>query len=125
MARRDGHGGFQRNPKALDSFGQAPADVTDAYITWALSESGQSGIDAEVKHSIELGRKSDDAYVLALAASTAVNANQKDEGRKLLEKLAKTPGRRRTLGQPPGLDHPQRRAVAPGRDHGAWPRWPG
>ena len=60
LARRDGHGGFQRNPKALDSFGQAPADVTDAYITWALSESGQSGIDAEVKHALELGRKSDD-----------------------------------------------------------------
>ena len=63
--------------------------MTDAYITWALSESGQSGIDAEVKHSIELGRKSDDAYVVALAAATALNANQQDEGRKLLEKLAK------------------------------------
>jgi alpha-2-macroglobulin-like protein len=89
LARRDGHGGFQRNPKALDSFGQAPAEVTDAYITWALSESGQSGIDAEVKHAIELGRKLDDSYVLALAAAAALNANQKDEGRKLLEKLAK------------------------------------
>jgi uncharacterized protein YfaS (alpha-2-macroglobulin family) len=89
LARRDGHGGFQRNPKAIDSFGQAPADVTDTYVTWALSESGQSGIDAEVKHAIELGRKSDDSYVLALAAAVASNANQKDEGRKLLEKLAK------------------------------------
>jgi len=41
LARRDGHGGFQRNPKALDSFGRAPADVTAAYIIWALSESAQ------------------------------------------------------------------------------------
>jgi alpha-2-macroglobulin-like protein len=89
MARRDGHGGFQRNPKALDSFGQAPPEVTDAYITWALSESGQPGIDAEIKHAIELGRKSDDSYLLALAAATAVNAKQTDEGRRLLEKLAK------------------------------------
>ena len=48
MARRDGKGGFQRNAKALDSFGQAPAEVTDAYITWALGESGQKDIDAEV-----------------------------------------------------------------------------
>jgi alpha-2-macroglobulin-like protein len=90
LARRDGHGGFQRNAKSLDSFGQAPADVTDAYVTWALSESGQSGIDAEVKHTIELGRKSDDAYLVALAAATALNAKQPDEGRKLLERLAKS-----------------------------------
>ena len=48
LARRDGKGGFQRNPKALDSFGGAPAEVTDAYITWALSESGQKDIEAEV-----------------------------------------------------------------------------
>jgi hypothetical protein len=89
LARRDGHGGFQRNSQALDSFGRAPADVTDAYITWALTESGQSGIDAEVKHSLELGYKSDDAYVVALAASAALNAKQQDDGRKLLEKLAK------------------------------------
>jgi len=61
LARRDGHGGFQRNAKALDSFGAAPADVTDAYITWALTESGQSGIDNRVKHTLELGGKSDDA----------------------------------------------------------------
>ena len=90
LARRDGHGGFQRNPRALDSFGQAPADVTDAYITWALTESGQSGIDAEVKHTLELGGKSDDAYLVALAAAAALNAKQPDEGRRLLEKLAKS-----------------------------------
>jgi uncharacterized protein YfaS (alpha-2-macroglobulin family) len=90
LARRDGHGGFQRNPRALDSFGQAPADVTDAYITWALTESGQSGIDAEVKHTLELGGRSDDAYLVALAAATALNAKQQDDGRKLLEKLAKS-----------------------------------
>lgn len=75
---------------ALDSFGQAPADVTDAYITWALTESGQSGIDAEVKHTLELGGKSDDAYLVALAAAAALNAKQPDEGRRLLEKLAKS-----------------------------------
>src|SRR6185503_19643816 len=38
MTRRDGKGGYQRNSRALDSFGRASAATTDAYITWALSE---------------------------------------------------------------------------------------
>jgi len=36
-SRRDGQGGFLRSPEALDSFGKAPANVTDAYILWALT----------------------------------------------------------------------------------------
>ena len=118
LARRDGKGGFQRNPKALDSFGQAPADVTDAYITWALSESGQSGIDAEVKHAIELGQKSDDPYVLALAASTAVERQPEGRRPQAARKTRQEPSRRRAPRQPARLDHPQRRAVAPSRNHG-------
>ena len=30
-------GQFMMNPKALDSFGRAGQEVTDAYIVWALS----------------------------------------------------------------------------------------
>ena len=30
-------GQFLMNPKALDSFGRAGQEVTDAYIVWALS----------------------------------------------------------------------------------------
>ena len=41
MSRRDGKGGFLRNPAAIDSFGRAPDDVTNAYIVWALTESGK------------------------------------------------------------------------------------
>jgi uncharacterized membrane protein len=89
MTRRDGKGGYQRNAKALDSFGQAPAEVTDAYITWALCESGQKDIDAEVAHSIQVAEKSEDAYVIALAASSAIDAGKADDGKKLLEKLVK------------------------------------
>ena len=35
LSRRDGKGGFIRNPMAVDSFGRAPEDVTNAYIVWA------------------------------------------------------------------------------------------
>jgi len=89
MTRRDGKGGFQRNPRALDSFGGAPQHLTDAYIVWALTESKQTGLEKEVAHVIELGTKSEDPYLLALAASCAVNDGQTEAGNELLDKLAK------------------------------------
>jgi uncharacterized protein YfaS (alpha-2-macroglobulin family) len=92
LARRDGQGGFQRNPKALDSFGGAPKEITDAYITWALSESGQEGIEAEITHVAGLAEKSDDPYLLALAGAAAVNGGKKEAAKSILEKLAQFQG---------------------------------
>ena len=60
MSRRDGKGGFLRNPRALDSFGGAPADTTEVYITWALSQSDVTGIDAEVDKAAHVGLTGDD-----------------------------------------------------------------
>jgi len=88
LDRRDGKGGFQRNARALDSFGRAPDEITDAYIAWALSESGQDGIEAEIEHVIELAAASDDPYLIALAAAGSLNADREEEGDKLLQKLA-------------------------------------
>jgi len=88
LARRDGEGGFKRNPRALDSFGGAPDPVTNAYITWALSESGQEGIAKEIEHAVSLGEGSDDPYVIALAAAAAQNGGQTDAAKKLMKKLA-------------------------------------
>ena len=48
LSRRDGNGGFSLNAKALDSFGGAPAETTNAYIVWALIESGEKGLDKEI-----------------------------------------------------------------------------
>jgi hypothetical protein len=89
IARRDGKGGFERNARALDSFGGAPAEVTDAYITWALCESGEKNLEKEVAHSISLAEKTEDAYVVALAASAALDAGNQEQGRQLLDKLVK------------------------------------
>ncbi|MEL6545102.1 MAG: alpha-2-macroglobulin family protein, partial [Myxococcota bacterium] len=38
--RRDGQGGFKRDSKALDSFGRADPEITNAYITYAVTEAG-------------------------------------------------------------------------------------
>ena len=88
LQRRDGRGGFKRNAKALDSFGSAPPEITDAYITWALCESGQEDIDVEVKHVIQLADKSDDPYLVALAAGSAAGSAKKPQAKKLLDKLS-------------------------------------
>ena len=87
LKRRDGKGGFQRNPRALDSFGGAPEEITNAYITWALTEAKQPGIDTEVKHVLEVACKSDDPYLLSLAAAVAMNTGDHVTGKSLLEKL--------------------------------------
>ena len=69
-SRRDGKGGFQRNGRALDTFGAAPEDVTNAYIVWALVESGERDLAAEVAAVKALAGRTDDPYVLALVAAT-------------------------------------------------------
>jgi len=88
LERRDGKGGFQRNPESLDAFGSAGAEITDAYVTWALSESGQEDIEAEVRHVVKLAGESNDPYLLALAGAAAVNSGRRGDGNEILARLA-------------------------------------
>lgn len=85
LARRDGQGGFLRNGKALDSFGGAPPDITNAYIVWALTEAGETGIAAEIDHVLQHATESDDPYLVGLAANAAINATR--PAMHLLDKL--------------------------------------
>jgi len=88
LERRDGKGGFKRNDRALDSFGQASEAITNAYIAWALSESGQAGIGTEIEQVVESASESDDPYLIALAAAGAFNGEKQTEAEKLLDALA-------------------------------------
>jgi hypothetical protein len=67
LSRRDGKGGFERDSKAIDTFGRASSEVTDTYITWALARTRAKGIDAELARVAQLAATTEDAYVLALA----------------------------------------------------------
>jgi hypothetical protein len=87
LGRRDGSGGFQRNTKKVDGFGSAPDAITNAYIVWALCESGQEGIEKELDRVIEHARRSHDPYEVALAAASSVEGARADVGRELLSKL--------------------------------------
>ena len=87
LSRRDGKGGFARNEKALDSFGRASADITNAYIVYALSEAGYTfEIKAELEKAVAVALKSADPYQLALVANALFNMKdpRKDEVLKTL-----------------------------------------
>jgi hypothetical protein len=89
MSRRDGKGGFQRNPRALDTFGRAPDDVTNAYIVWALTEGGKDDdVTAELNALNGQAQTSKDPYFLALVANGLVNRGRTDDAVALLRKVS-------------------------------------
>jgi uncharacterized protein YfaS (alpha-2-macroglobulin family) len=90
LARRDGKGGFRLNPKALDSFGGAPAGTTNAYIVWALVESGEKQLAPEIARVKSLALNSQDSYIVALAANILYATGDSDGARQLMNKLARS-----------------------------------
>lgn len=89
-SRRDGKGGYLRDAKALDTFGRASADVTDAYITWALVSAGQTGLALEIAKSAKLAQSTEDAYQMALATGTLLQTpSQAAAAKSAAAKLAK------------------------------------
>jgi hypothetical protein len=97
MYRRDGMGGFKRNPTALDSFGGAPKHTTDAYIVWALVESDPDDSEKlDLKKEIEAlktealkedSRGGKDSYFVALTANVLLNRGDHETATKLLDRL--------------------------------------
>jgi alpha-2-macroglobulin-like protein len=77
-ARRDGKGGYKRNARALDSFGRASDEVTNAYVTYALTETGEKDLAPEIAYLSKLALQTRDPYVLALAAGALANAASPD-----------------------------------------------
>jgi hypothetical protein len=88
MSRRDGKGGFTRNPRALDSFGAAGPATTNGYIVWALTEAKRKDIAGELEAQAKLGLASSDPYLVALAANSLMNAEPKGRGPAIAKRLA-------------------------------------
>jgi len=77
LSRRDGDGGYERSDEALDNFGRASQAVANAYITYSLTEAGRGEeLETEVEAQVEHVREAKDAYVLALATNTMINAGR-------------------------------------------------
>ncbi|MBI5481031.1 MAG: OmpA family protein [Deltaproteobacteria bacterium] len=108
-SRRDGQGGFQRHPRALDTFGRASPEVTNAYIIYGLSEAGQldAGMVPEIETQRRLAQGARDPYLLALASNTLLNLpKNKAEGVAAAGRLAAMQSNAAgTAGAFPGADH--------------------
>lgn len=81
--RRNGKGGFKQNAGKY-GFSGASEDVTNAYITFALSEIGSKDILAEYNEALAEVLKSNDMYRMALVACTAFNLEKTDDYERLI-----------------------------------------
>jgi len=89
MDRRDGQGGFLRNDRALDSYGRAPKEITNAYIVYAMAEAGYKDISKEYEAAKADAINTNDPYRLALVANAAYALQKEKDGDQLLGLLAK------------------------------------
>jgi len=87
MEKKDGKGEFKRNSRALDTYGRADKDITNAYIVYALAEAGYKDIKLEFKTSYDEAIKSKDAYVYALLTNSAICFKDKAKATTLLTLL--------------------------------------
>ncbi len=88
LSTRDGKGGFKRERRALHTWVTNP-DVSNAYITWALQNAGETNLGAEVQHVINSAMESENTYVVALGANVAVIGGDQDSAEVLRDRLIK------------------------------------
>ncbi len=69
LSRRDGKGGFMRSGQALDQFGRAEEDITNAYILYAMTEAGNTNLEMEAEAAHKQALKTQDPYCLALVSN--------------------------------------------------------
>ncbi|MBX7180804.1 MAG: hypothetical protein K1X82_01735 [Bacteroidia bacterium] len=88
LAKRNGKGGFMRNAQALDQFGAADQDITDAYIVYALSEAGFANqLKLEYQKNVEHAITSKDPYLMGMMTMAAVQSNDRTNADKLAKLL--------------------------------------
>jgi hypothetical protein len=89
LARRDSEGGFLRNDRALDTFGRAPKHITDAYIVWAMTESGcEDSLKPQLDALLARAKDSKDPYFLSLVANSLINKARTADALALLKTVA-------------------------------------
>lgn len=89
LGRRDGKGSFKRSSQALDEFGRASEEVTNAYIVYGLSEAGNREIQKELDLAYDKAMANKDPYQLALVANALYNFKDATRAAKVMEVLYK------------------------------------
>lgn len=83
LSNRNGKGGYKQHAGKY-GFSGASEDVTNTYITYALSETGTKDILLEYTRAFSEAIKSKDMYRMALVATTAHNLEKKDDYNRLV-----------------------------------------
>ncbi|OYP35040.1 MG2 domain-containing protein [Rhodopirellula sp. MGV] len=95
LGRRDGMGGFERNPRHLHAW-SVDQNVVNAYVLWALSEADIAAgdgartaneLDREIDHLENAANTSSDAYLIALSAITLQNVGRQTAAQQLRDRL--------------------------------------
>lgn len=102
LSRRDGNGGFLKSAQALDNFGRASDEVTNAYIVYSLAEAGFQQLDQEVEKVVQSAISKKDPYILALATNTLWLMKKNERARELTKILL---GLQKENGSWDGLTH--------------------
>ncbi|MCB0519775.1 MAG: TonB family protein [Lewinellaceae bacterium] len=90
LSRQDGKGGWLSSKVGAHSW-QQPNPVSNAYITWAMTEAGfGKDVAAELEHSVVDAQQSQDPYIIALMANSLLNVGDKRAAAAMLEILQKT-----------------------------------
>ncbi len=88
LSQRDGKGGYKRQTHTLHTWLAEP-EVQYTYDTWALLEAGvDADMSREVKWVRDTAEKTQNTYVMALAANVLGRAGDKDGENHMLDKLA-------------------------------------
>ncbi len=86
LEKRDGNGGFKKNPRALDSFGRADERITNAYIVYSLSEAGYTKeIEKELEAAYKSAQSTQDPYEMGLVANALFNTQDAKASKFLAE----------------------------------------
>ena len=80
MSHRDGNGGFKREKHAYHDFGRISDDILNAYIVFALAESGYTNIKKEFESSYKKANETKDPYMLAMMANAAYSLGDISKG---------------------------------------------
>lgn len=77
LSHKDGNGGFKREQHAYHDFGRISDDILNAYIVYALAESGYaSAIKNEFAASYKKAMDTKDPYMLAMMANAAYSMKE-------------------------------------------------
>ena len=89
LSRRTGHGGFKQNSGKY-GFSSASKSVNNAYIVYALTETGEKDIAQEYHTALNESFDSQDMYRMALMANASYNMGDMESYERLVALFEKT-----------------------------------